>query len=140
MSAFAPQEPPSSGHSWHCLAHCVGNQEAYAQRHFHSGPIIEENRPVGIEQSVLKAEYVADLVERQPDDLARTVATVAMGRLGEGVGQFPFLRFVAPLGGRVRDDVIGTAVRADRRTPRRPRRPPVDILGLFLLRIKRIEK
>ena len=83
---------------------------------------------------------MADLVERQPDDLARTVATVAVGRLGEGVGEFPFLRFVAPLDGRVRDDVVRAAVRADRRAPCRSRRSPADVLGLFLLRIKRIEK
>jgi len=90
--------------------------------------------------TVLKAESVADSVERQPDDLARAVATVAVGRLGEGVSQLPFLRLVAPLGDRVRDDVIGAAVRADGRTSRRSCRPPVDVLGLFLLRIKRIEK
>ncbi|MGO8912932.1 MAG: hypothetical protein ACLQDM_26910, partial [Bradyrhizobium sp.] len=80
------------------------------------------------------------LVKRQPNDLARRVAKVAVSRLGEGVGQLPFLRFVAPLRGRVRDDVIRAAVRADRRTPCRPCRPPVDVLGLFLLRIERIEK
>ena len=53
------------------------------------------------------------LVERQPDDVARTVAAVAVRRLGESVSQLPFLRFVAPLRGRMRDDVVGLAVGAD---------------------------
>ena len=54
------------------------------------------------------------LVEGDPGDAARAVAAGAVSRLVEGVGQFPFLRFVAPLGCGVSDDVVGLAVRADR--------------------------
>jgi hypothetical protein len=46
------------------------------------------------------------LVEGDPGYAARTVAAGAVSRLVEGVGQFPFLRFVAPLGCGVSDDVV----------------------------------
>jgi len=49
---------------------------------------------------------IRTLVERQPDDLAGTVAAVAVSRLGEGVGKLPFLLLIAPLGGSVGDDVV----------------------------------
>ena len=81
-----------------------------------------------------------DLVEGQPDDLARTVAAVAVRRLGEGVGELPFLLFVAPLRGRVGDDVVRATVGADRRRACGPYPSPVGLLGRLLLRVKRIEK
>ena len=80
------------------------------------------------------------LVERQPDDLARTVAAVAMSRLGEGVGKLPFLLLVAPLGGGVGDDVVGAADGADRRGPRGGHGSPVGLLRRLLPGVKRIEK
>jgi hypothetical protein len=46
------------------------------------------------------------LVEGDPGDAAWAIAAGAVRRLVEGVGQFPFLRFVAPLGCRVSDDVV----------------------------------
>src|SRR5882757_10329281 len=89
----------------------------------------------------------SSLVEGDPGDAARAVAAGAVSRLVEGVGQFPFLRFVAPLGCRLSDDVVRLAVRADRCRacracgPRRPcRRPPVGDLDRLLVRTKRIEK
>ena len=81
-----------------------------------------------------------DLVERQPDDLAIAVASVAVRRLSEGIGKLPFLRLVAPLGGRVGDDVVRVAVGADRCRSRGSDRPPIDVLGRLLLQVKRIEK
>jgi hypothetical protein len=50
---------------------------------------------------------------RQPHDAARSVAVVAVSWLAEGAGQLPFLRFIAPLGNRVRNDIVGLAVGAD---------------------------
>jgi hypothetical protein len=91
-----------------------------------------------------------DLVQRQPDDLAWTIAAVAMCWLSESVGQLPFLRFVAPLRGRVGDDVVGVAVAANRGRSCGSRHSPLDVLGQILLgqfllgqilfRMKRIEK
>ena len=78
------------------------------------------------------------LVERQPDEVAAAVATVTMRGLGEGIGQFPFLRFVAPLHGGVRDDVVRLAVGADRRDP--SRLAAVEDFGGFVVRTERIEK
>ena len=80
----------------------------------------------------------ASLVEGQPDEVAAAVATVTMRGLGEGISQFPLLRFVAPLHGRVRDDVVGLAVGADRRDP--SRLAAVEDLGGFVARTERIEK
>ncbi len=80
------------------------------------------------------------LIHRHPGDLAGAVAVVAMRRLAEGRGQFPFLRFIAPLHDGVGDDVVGVAVRADRR---QSRRLPIDHaggLGRFLVQIERIKK
>jgi hypothetical protein len=50
-----------------------------------------------------------DLSQRQPGDLAGAIAVIAVGRPTEGAGQFPLLRFVAPLNGGVGDDVVGLA-------------------------------
>src|SRR5271169_253397 len=72
------------------------------------------------------------LVERQPDDFARIVAAVAVGRLGERVGEFPFLLLVAPLGGSLGDDVVRVAVGADRRRPGGRYRSPVGLLRRLL--------
>ena len=60
-----------------------------------------------------KTVRLARSVERQPDDVAKIVTAVAVSRLGEGVGQLPLLRFVAPLCCGVRDDVVRLALRAD---------------------------
>jgi hypothetical protein len=83
---------------------------------------------------------MTNLVERQPDDLARTVAAVAVSRLGEGIGKLPFLLLVAPLGGGVGDDIVGVAIVADRRGPGGRHRSPVGLLRRFLPGVKRIEK
>jgi len=48
-------------------------------------------------------------LEGHPDDAAGGVASVAMRGLLESAGQFPLLRFIAPLNRRVGDDVIGLA-------------------------------
>lgn len=79
-------------------------------------------------------------VEGQPDDLARTVAVVAVRRLSEGVGELPFLLFVAPLGSGVGDDVVRAATGADGRRARRPYPSLVRLLGRFLPGMKGIEK
>ena len=83
---------------------------------------------------------MTNLVERQPDDLAGTVAAVAVSRLGEGVGKLPFLLLIAPLGGSVGDDVVGAAVGADRRGPGGRYGSPVSLLRRLLPGVKRIEK
>jgi hypothetical protein len=83
---------------------------------------------------------IRTLVERQPDDLAGTVAAVAVSRLGEGVGKLPFLLLIAPLGGSVGDDVVGAAVGADRRGPGGRYGSPVSLLRRLLPGVKRIEK
>src|SRR5258708_16349064 len=54
--------------------------------------------------------FTVKLLQRQPGDLAGAVAVIAVGRPTEGRGQFPFLRFVAPLNGGVGDNVVGLAV------------------------------
>jgi hypothetical protein len=46
------------------------------------------------------------LIERQPHNAARTVIAVAVSWLAESVGQLPFLRFIAPLGYGLRDDIL----------------------------------
>ena len=76
-------------------------------------------------------------IGRQPLDLALAIAVIAVRRLGEGTGQFPFLGFVAPLHGGVADDVVRLAVRTDGCGPCRP---PAEVFGRFLARIERIEK
>jgi hypothetical protein len=89
---------------------------------------------------VIASRTAAGLVERQPDDAAGAVASVTMRRLIEGAGQFPLLRFIAPLHWSMRDDVIGLAAGAHRR---RSRRRPVDEFGRpgwFLTQVERIEK
>jgi len=53
--------------------------------------------------------------------------------LSKGVGQLPFLRFVAPLGGRVGNDVVGVAVTANRGRSCGSRHSPFDLLGRILL-------
>ena len=53
--------------------------------------------------------------------------------LSKGVGQLPFLRFVAPLGGRVGNDVVGVAVTANRGRSCGSRHSPFDLLGQILL-------
>src|SRR5579883_2158137 len=83
------------------------------------------------------------LIQRQPEDLARSIAAVAMRRLGKRVRQLPFLLLVAPLRGGLRDDVVGTATRADRRRSRGPRRSPFAVrllLRSLLALVKRIEE
>ena len=80
------------------------------------------------------------LIQRQPDDLAGHVAGVAVRRLGEGVGELPFLRFVAPLGGRVGDDVVRVAIGTDRRRPGGSGSSPIDAVGRLLFQVERIEK
>jgi hypothetical protein len=101
---------------------------------------MSEELSAGRERPARAAAPMIDLVERQPDDLARTVAAVAVRRLGKGVGQLPFLRFVAPLGGRMRDDVVRVAVRAHGCRSRGSDRSPIDVLGRLLFRMKGIEK
>ena len=59
-------------------------------------------RPAGASPVLLDEQ----LIQRQPDDLASLIAAVAMGRLGEGVRQLPLLLLIAPLDGRLRDDVV----------------------------------
>ena len=61
------------------------------------------------------------LVQRQPHQVAVVLAGIAMRRLVEGVGELPFLRFVAPLRRGVADDVVGTAGGADWRGERAAR-------------------
>ena len=63
-----------------------------------------------------------------------------MRRLSEGVGQLPLLRFVAPLRGRVRNDVVRVAVGADRCRPCGWGRSPIGALDRLLFQMKRIEK
>lgn len=63
-----------------------------------------------------------------------------MRRLGKGAGQLPFLRFVAPLHGRVTDNVVRLTVGADRRGPRGRCRPPAEAFRRLLIRVERIEK
>ena len=48
----------------------------------------------------------AGLIERQPDNAARSVTAVAVSWLIEGARQLPFLRFITPLGYGVRDDIV----------------------------------
>jgi len=84
------------------------------------------------------------LVQRQPDDLAGDVAGVATRRLGKSIGQLPLLLLVAPLRGRLRNDIVGAAMSANRRRSRRPR-PAMPrflraLLKLFLFRMKRVEE
>jgi hypothetical protein len=50
------------------------------------------------------------LIERQPQNAARSVTAVAVRRLAEGAGQLPFLRFITPLNHGVRNDIVGLAV------------------------------
>jgi len=95
------------------------------------------NKPRGVRRV---NDRRALLVERQPDDLARTATSVAVRRLSEGVGQLPLLRLVAPLGRGMGDDVVRVAVGADRRRSRGSDRPPIDVLGRLLSQVKRIEK
>src|SRR5690349_13908473 len=59
--------------------------------------------------------YEVTLAQRDPADVARPMTAVAVSRLIERIGQLPLLRFVAPLHGRTGYDVIGVALRADRR-------------------------
>ena len=80
------------------------------------------------------------LVARQPHDLAPAVAVIAVRRLGEGAGQFPLLRFIAPLNGRVADDVVRLTVGADGGGPCRRCRPPAEAFRRLLIRVERIEK
>src|SRR5580658_2075820 len=82
----------------------------------------------------------AALVQRPPDDVASVLAVVAMRRPIERAGQFPFLRFIAPLNRGGGDDVIGLAAGADRC---QARRWPIDDSGRpgrFLVQVERIEK
>lgn len=83
------------------------------------------------------ARRLVPSVERQPDYIAGTVTAVAMSRLGESVGQLPLLRFVTPLCGRMRDDVVRLAVTADGGGP--PPLPTKDNARL-LVRTEWIEK
>ena len=52
-------------------------------------------------------------VERQPYYVARAVTAIAVSRLRKSIGQLPLLRFVAPLRGRMRENVIRLTLRAD---------------------------
>jgi hypothetical protein len=86
----------------------------------------------------------AALIGREPLDLAPAIAVIAVCRLGEGTGQFPFLGFVAPLHGGVADDVVRLTVGADGGGARGRRGPAAEafrgFLVLMLVRVERIEK
>jgi len=53
--------------------------------------------------------------ERHPGNLAGPVATVAIALLVECFRKLPLLRFIAPLRDRVGHDVVGLAIKANRR-------------------------
>jgi hypothetical protein len=65
-----------------------------------------------------RRDWSVTLVQRQPSDVARLAALVAMRGHAERIGQFPVLGFVAPLHRGVSDDIIGSAMRASWRVER----------------------
>ena len=86
-------------------------------------------------------DLYALLIERQPADLTGAAATVAVRRLIEGAGQFPSLRFIAPLHRCAGGDVVGVTGRADRRRSYPLRiRDPAGGRSRFLAHVEWIEK